>query len=116
MARALDESGLTRAELARRIGRTGASITHYLNRDVEPPAGVMEAWFRSCGFTLVPHHADELATAAQDLTPHGRRELARLARAWADLTPEEQEAEADAMEARARRRRSTSLRSSANGA
>lgn len=116
MARALDESGLSRVELARRIGRTGPSITHYLNRDVEPPAGIVEAWFRACGFRLSAHIPDDLAEAAEPLTPHGRRELARLARAWGMLTPEEQEAEADAMEARARRRRSPSLRRTSDGA
>ena len=83
-----------------------------MNRDVEPPAAVLEEWFRICGRRLSVRDADELLDAADALTDHGRRELARLARAWRELTPEEQEAEADAMEARIRRRLQSSRRSS----
>jgi transcriptional regulator with XRE-family HTH domain len=111
MVRVFSEAGISRVELARRLGVSPGAVTRYMNRENDPSAAMLERWFLSCGAPLRAMSTSApiavLLAAASGLDERGLADLARTAEAWRALSPDEREEEADAIEAKARRRLST---------
>lgn len=94
-----EESGLSRAEIADKLGISVTQVGRIERGDRATSVTTMIRWFRLCGYHLEsvgvgedPEAGAELARAVAGMGPEDLREVSRFARIWMRITHRERHA------------------------
>jgi transcriptional regulator with XRE-family HTH domain len=85
------DAGLSRAELARRLGVSEATVIRIENGTRSTPIWRAQKWMTECGFSVEaismgePEHASLLASAVASLDQKHLQEIAKVVGAWPKL-------------------------------